>query len=315
MTPLHPQVRLALDAGSAETPHYLLPIEKVRRLADAGALASGGPPEPMASISNVTIGGDPQPLPAVLYRATPEAAAGVLVYYHGGGFASGSVAGYDRRLRRLARWTGWEVLGVDYRLAPEHPFPAAVDDAERAFRWAQRVLSEGRPVVAAGDSAGGALAAVVSRRLRDADGPIPAGTVMLYPVTDMGHGPRSFAYDSYELCATGYGLTRAHMDWYRSMYVHGGTLASVSDLSPVLAPDLGGLPPALVITAEYDLLRDEGELYARRLAEAGVPTRLRRFEGHVHGFIGDPRLDDSAVALDEIRRFLAEEVGQATGST
>jgi acetyl esterase len=302
---LHPQVRLMLDAAASETPHYLLPIEEARRLGDAGALESGGPPEPVATVENLLIDLGQHALPAALYRPSRDAAAGLLIYFHGGGFASGSVAGYDRRLRRLARWTGWDVLGVDYRLAPEHPFPAAVYDAESATRWALTTLADGRPMVVIGDSAGGALAAVACRRLRDAGGPMPAGQVMLYPVTDMGHGPQSFAYASYMECATGYGLTSAHMDWYRSMYVNGGPATSIPDLSPVLTPALAGLPPALVLTAEYDPLRDEGELYAARLAEAGVPSSLRRFEGHIHGFIGDATLDDSAAALDEISRFLS----------
>jgi acetyl esterase len=309
MAPLLPEVRQMLDAGASETPHYLLPIEEARRLADAGALASGGPPEQIAAVDALTIDGGPHPLPAVLFRPTDSVAPGLLVYFHGGGFASGSVAGYDRRLRRLARRTGWDVLGVDYRLAPEHPFPAAVDDAEAALRWAQTSLSAGRPVVGIGDSAGGALTAVGCRRLRDSGGPLPAGQVLLYPVTDMGHGPQSFAYASYTECVTGYGLTGAHMDWYRSMYVNGGPVTYAADLSPVLEPDLAGLPPALVITAEYDPLRDEGELYAARLAEAGVPSTLRRFEGHVHGFIGDPTLEDSGRAMDEISRFLEGLLG------
>jgi acetyl esterase len=300
-----PNDGLALDAPADETPHYLLPIEQARRLGDAGALASGGPPEHVAAVDSLQIPAGGHVLAGRLYRPYGESPAGLLLYFHGGGFASGSVAGYDRRLRRLARWTGWEVLGVDYRLAPEHPFPAAVDDAEMAFRWASASLAGGRPVVVIGDSAGGALAAVVVRRMRDHGGPVPAGHVMLYPVTDMGHGPQSFAYPSYDECAHGYGLTGAHMDWYRSMYVNGDPVAVVADLSPLLAPDVAGLPPALIITAQYDPLRDEGELYAARLAEAGVASRLRRFEGHVHGFMGDPMLKDSARALDEIDAFLS----------
>jgi acetyl esterase len=294
-----------LEAAAGETPAYELPIAEARRLADAAALAVGQP-EPVASVLQLAIPGPGLELPGMLYAPLETAHAdGLLVYFHGGGFATGSVAGYDHRLRRLANRTGWPVLGVDYRLAPENPFPAAVEDAEYAFAWALAGHPADRPVVVIGDSAGGNLATIVARRCRDKGGQPPAGQVLLYPVTDFGPGPESFAYPSYLECAVGYGLTTAHMRWYHSLYVDGvGADFAVADLSPLRAERLDGLPPALIITAEYDVLRDEGEAYAGRLREAGVRTELLRFAGHVHGFVGEPSLADSAGALDEVARFL-----------
>jgi acetyl esterase len=210
----------------------------------------------------------------------------LLVYYHGGGFTYGDLDTHDGVCRILCRHAGVHILAVDYRLAPEHPFPAAVEDARAALRWAyanagQLGADPGR-IGVGGDSAGGNLAAVVSRLAARDGGPAPALQLLIYPATDFTSRHRSR-----ELFGDGFLLTNAEMDWFETNYLGTGR-AQASDprASPLLAEDLSGLPPALVITAAFDPLRDEGEEYAKALRDAGSPATLRRFPGFVHGFIG-----------------------------
>jgi acetyl esterase len=213
---------------------------------------------------------------------SPKQPHGTIVFLHGGGWVVGSIATHDHVARMLANASGARVVLVDYRLAPEHPFPAAVEDADAALQWARDTY--GAPLVLAGDSAGGNLAAVVARRHRD-DIALQA---LIYPVTDA-----HLDSDTYAAFGDGrYGLSRATMAWYRDLYAppdHGDP-----DVSPLCASDLAGLPPAIIQLASHDVLRAEGEAYAEALTAAGVPTHLTIYDGTVHGFLRWTRVTDVA---------------------
>jgi acetyl esterase len=207
-----------------------------------------------------------------------------LVFFHGGGWTIGDLDTHDVVCRQLALGARCAVFSVDYRLAPEHPFPAAVEDCFSATRFifdhAEKIRIDPDRIAVGGDSAGGNLAAVVSQLAVAEGGPVPAFTWSLYPVTDL-----SVKRDSYRLFSEGYVLTEEQMDWYRTHYLQDEHAALDPRASPLLADDLAGLPPAYVATAGFDPLRDEGEEYARRLRDAGVPVTLRRHAGLVHGFL------------------------------
>jgi acetyl esterase len=247
---------------------------------------TAGPPRPLARVEAMEIPGAAGKLPARLYvadPATPEGAAGpLLVYFHGGGWVIGDLDTHDSPCRFLAAETGTAVLSVDYRLAPEHPFPAALDDACAAFAWAAEHAAElgadPARIAVGGDSAGGNLAAAVSLQARDDGGPRPAMQLLFYPVTDALGGP------SRQDFAEGFQLTKADMDWFEAHYLSGGASGEDPRISVLRAEDLSGLPPAYVTTAGFDPLRDEAEAYAERLRTAGVPVALRRHPGLIHGF-------------------------------
>ena len=253
---------------------------------------------PLRSVEDRSIPGPGGEIAVRIYRDRPVEEANptpLVVYLHGGGWVVADLETHDPFCRFLARELGFPVLAVDYRLAPESPFPAAVDDAVAAFEWAVEQSSElgvdPTRIAVAGDSAGGNLSAVVSQVTVAAGGPAPAMQALIYPVTDL-----STKRNSYQLFAEGYFLTEAQMDWYRGHYVDD---AGVEDprVSPLLADDLSALPPAYVATAGFDVLRDEGEAYARRLEEAGVPTTLRRHPGMVHGWVNAVSLGRSPAPL------------------
>jgi len=248
-------------------------------------------------VKNDSIPGPAGPLP--VRRYTPVDAAGerrlggssgerssapLLVFFHGGGFVVGDLDTHDGLCRLLCRDAGVHVLAVDYRLAPEHPAPAAVDDCYAAYRWAVEHAAEfgadPARVAVGGDSAGGNLAAVVSQLARNDGFALPALQLLLYPVTDFANDTRSKT-----LFADGYFLTKKDMDWFRDNYLAGSPL-DVDDprISPLLAQDLSGLPPAMVLTGGFDPLRDEGNQYAEALAAAGVAVDHRQFGPVVHAF-------------------------------
>lgn len=211
--------------------------------------------------------------------------APLLVFFHGGGFVFGDLDTHDSACRLICRDAGIHVLSVDYRLAPEHPAPAAVDDCYAAYRWAREHAGElgadPRRVAVGGDSAGGCLAAVVTRLARDAGDPMPSLQWLIYPVTDLRGGTRSRT-----LLGEGFLLTRADMDWFKGTYLAGSALeASDPTVSPLLAGDLAGLSPALVVTAGFDPLRDEGDAYAAALKAAGVAVDHRRMSSMIHAFL------------------------------
>ena len=220
----------------------------------------------------------------------------LMVFFHGSGFVVCSLDTHDGMCRNLCAGTGCVVVSVDYRLAPEAKFPAASDDCLAATRWAvanaAALGADPGRVLIAGDSAGGNLAAVTALRIRDQGGPRLLGQLLIYPVTDYyDPGTPSMTEN-----AEGYGLTRAGMIWFWNHYLRKPSDAANPHASPLRASDLGGLPPALVVTAEYDPLRDEGESYAERLRQAGVPTQMKRWDGMNHGFFFWPGVVDRATA-------------------
>jgi len=266
------------------------------------------PPGPAADVSERRIPGPGGDLAIRSYRpldAKAPAPLGALVYFHGGGFVLGSLDSHDAVCRQLAVDAGCAVFSVDYGLAPENKFPRAVLDAFEATRWVHAHAAElgidAARVAVGGDSAGAALATAVAMLAKREGGPALAFQLLLYPVTDL----RSVDTPSYLENANGYFLTRSAMVWFREHY-----LARLEDrddplASPLASSDLGGLPPALLITAEYDPLRDEGEAYARALQAAGVPCTLTRYDGAIHAFasmyayidLGRAALNESAAAL------------------
>jgi acetyl esterase len=267
--------------------------DEVRRLTVRDAAAVGFAAEAMDHVSTVAIPGQ---RPARLYVPIGAVSPGsLLVYYHGGAHVFGDPDVHDAPCRLLAAHSGARVLSTDYRLAPEHPFPAAVDDALAAFTWAAANAGElgadPSRVAVGGDSAGGNLAAAVALVARDAGGPQPAFQLLIYPVLDMVGTTRSR-----ELFGDGFYLTSRDIAWARGCYVPDDASRRDPRASPLLAADVAGLPPAYVVTAGFDPLRDEGEAYARRLREAGVPVTLRREDRLLHGFVNMTAISAAAHA-------------------
>lgn len=240
----------------------------------------------VVDIRPVSIPGPAGIIPARHYRPeTGGAPAALLVFFHGGGWVLGDLASHDSACRLISRDAGVHVLAVDYRLAPEHPAPAAVDDAYAAYRWAREragdLGADPRRVAVGGDSAGGNLAAVITRLARDAGDPLPALQWLIYPATDLRGGTRSRS-----LFGDGFLLTKHDMDWFQNCYVDGsGRDRADPMVSPLLAENLSDLSPALVVTAGFDPLRDEGDQYATRLREAGVTVDHRQMTSMIHGFL------------------------------
>jgi acetyl esterase len=252
------------------------------------AARPAGPELP--AIVDLTVAGDPD-VPVRLYRSRLDPQP-LLVYFHGGGWTIGDLDTHDRICRRLALAAGVAVLAVDYRLGPENPWPAAVDDALTVFRWARSEAPTlvGSPLVGvAGDSAGGNIAALCCLGLRDAGEPQPAAQVLIYPNTDL-----TFAQPSVKEKAIGWGLDSDDAIWFAEQWVSDPELRKNPRVSPLLEPDLSALAPAIVVTAEHDPLRDEGNVYAAALASAGVPVVHRVELGHVHGFLGLETVSDAA---------------------
>jgi acetyl esterase len=255
--------------------------------------------EEVQRVDDRLVPSDAGDIPVRVY--TPDAAVGhahgVLVWYHGGGFVIGDLETADPTCRALANRAGCVVVSVDYRLAPEHPAPAALDDCVAALIWTVENFEllgvDASKVAVGGDSAGGNLAALVCQRVRAEFGPDIDFQLLVYPTTDL-----TMSHPSIDENAEGYFLTKRSMEWFIANYLQEGDPKDAS-VSPLHADDLSGMPPALVITAELDPLRDEGEAYAARLRDAGVPTEALRYEGQIHGFFG------MATALDDGKDALA----------
>lgn len=239
----------------------------------------------MDKVQGLELPGPAGSIPARLYvpRGSLSRPRSLLVYFHGGGWVIGDLETHDGLCRFLATHADATVLAVDYRLAPEHPFPAAVEDSFAAFQWAVSNVSEigvdASRIAVGGDSAGGNLAASVSLLARDGGGARPAFQLLIYPVTDAVEGGLSR-----NLFAEGFMLTRADMDWFEGHYLPPGTDKADPRVSVIRAASLAELPPAHVVTAGFDPLRDEGEAYAKRMREAGVKVALRRHPSLVHSF-------------------------------
>lgn len=295
-----------------------LPLEEGRAQIASEAWIFGDT-EPEVVERDLTIPGPGGDIPARLYR--PEGIEGptaALVYFHGGGWVLGDLGAADSVSRFLAHHASITVISVDYRLAPENPFPAAVDDALAAFthvvEYAGEYDVDPSAIGVGGESAGGNLAAVVAqesaRRVREAPVPTPAMQVLFMPVTDL-----SGKHHSYELFGEGLFLTEAQMDWYKAHYLTDPAQAEDPRVSPLLAADVHGVAPAYVAVAGFDVLRDEGEAYARRLTDAGVPVALRRHAGLVHGMVNATGVGTTArlvllEAADALRSGLGSHVGK-----
>lgn len=291
----------AADAPSIET----LPLDVARGGAIAMVQATEGPKQPVASVEDRELTTSLGPLRARVYR--PVATDGplpIVAYFHGGGWVIMGIETHDNICRRLANTSGAVVVSIDYRLAPEHRFPAALDDCFAATLWlADHAIDVGGDptrLVVAGDSAGGNLAAAVALRAR-AEGPELLGQVLVYPACDA-----TSETQSYRANGEGYLLTATTMAWFWDCYLGPDGDPADPFASPLRA-DLAGLPAALVITAEYDPLRDEGEAYARRLEGFDVPVAVHRFTGVIHGFLGmEALVPEADAAMAEIGAFLRD---------
>jgi acetyl esterase len=303
--PLDPQVKALLDGMAAlgAPPIHSLPPEHAR-LALKMMRAPSVEETPVAKVENRTIPGPAGEIPVRIY--TPEGGGPfpTLVFYHGGGWVIGDLDTHDPLCRNLTKGASCLTVSVDYRLAPEAKFPAAVDDSVAALQWVAAHASElggdGARLAIGGDSAGGNLAAVAAQVAKQRGGPALRFQLLIYPPTDFTAQTASSKEN-----ADGYFLTYEDMVWFRDHYLN-----SLDDrvnplASPMLARDVSGLPPALIITGEFDPLRDEGELYGAKLRAAGVPVTISRYDGMIHGFLsfanaiegGRRGVDEASAAL------------------
>jgi acetyl esterase len=307
--PAHPQVRTFLDLVNAAggPPMRDIGPEQAREMFNAMYVLFA-PGEDVGSVEDLVVPAEHGGVPARLYRPEGPGPHAALIWLHGGGWVIGDLDTSDATARALCNRSGAAVISLDYRLAPEARFPAAADDCLAAVRWVDEHASDlgidaGRMAIG-GDSAGGNLSAVTALRLRDEGGPALRFQLLVYPVTDC-----TASQPSYEENADGYLLTRDTMLWFIDCYVADGDQKH-PHVSPLHAEDVSGLPPALVITAELDPLRDEGEAYAARLRDAGVTTELVRYDGEIHGFFAMLGvLDDATAAVDRAGAALRAALG------
>jgi acetyl esterase len=281
--PLDPKVAADLRARADATPFYRMPPAEARPAYETVTAAVPKLNDPIGSVEDQAIPGPAGDIPIRMYTPVGQAPFPVVLFIHGGGWVIGSRDTHDDLCRSLCSRAGARVVSVEYRRSPEHKFPAALEDCYAALRWcAERGTARGEGVrlAVAGDSAGGNLSAALSLYARDRGGPPLRLQVLIYPVTNHG-----FHTASYHECAEGFGLLRDAMIYYWKSY-----LASPDDgrnpyASPLQAADLRGLPPALIQTAQFDVLRDDGEAYAARLRRSGVPVRCTRYLAMNHGFV------------------------------
>lgn len=304
--PLDPQAQALLDLikSAGIPPFHEMSVEDARKQLLA---VYRGEPEDVHRVENRTIPGPGGDLPVRIYR--PSAATGLplIVFFHGGGWVLGNLDSHDVVCRALANGVPAVVVSVDYRLAPEAKFPAPVEDCYAATVWAAEnaasLGADANRLAVAGDSAGGNLAAAVCLMARDRSGPPIRHQVLAYPVTNY-----DFSTPSYERNAEGFGLSRDSMRWFWEHYLPDTASGSNPYASPLQAKDVSGLPPAFVLTAEYDPLCSEGDAYAERLREAGVAVRHRCYEGLIHGFISRPQMDRGMAALDDVKAELRQQL-------
>lgn len=288
--PLDPQVQTFLDQMAALNAPPLNQLSPEAARESARMQLAFAQPEPVAKVENRTVPGPQGDIPVRVYTPEGDGPFPVLVFFHGGGWVICDLDTHDDACRSLAKGTPCVVVSVDYRLAPEHKFPAAVEDCYAATQWIARNAASlnGDPsrLAVGGDSAGGNLAAVIAQLARDQGGPSLVFQLLVYPAANFNAdttSSRDFA--------DGYFLTRDDMIWFRDLYLNSPNDKNNPLASPALASDLSGLPPALIITAEYDPLRDEGEQYGQQLKEAGVPVTISRYKGAIHAFFTTPGLD------------------------
>ena len=309
--PIDPQLEPLLAAANASeaTPMWELPAPQARGVAKQMSFAGAGVVEAVARVVARAIPGPGGGSPVRIYTPAGSEPFGGLVYFHGSGFVIFDLDTHDGECRALANRAGVVVVSVDYRLAPAHPFPAAPEDCYAATAWvaanAAELAADPARIAVGGDSAGGCLAAVVAQMVRERGGPPLRFQPLGYPVTACRAGHPSIVENG-----EGYLLTREQMLWFIDQYLRTPADAQDPLCSPLLAKSFDGLPSALVITAEFDPLRDEGEAYARALEAAGVDVRLHRYDGMVHGFFQlSAVLDAARAVIDEaglaLRRAIA----------
>lgn len=303
---LDPEARALLDRVQAAgiQPWHRHPVDEARRVYGERIALLDPRPIPIASVHDITIPGPGGNLPARVYHPAPGDVRPVVLYLHGGGWVLGSIDSHDWVCRELASVSGFVVVSLGYRLAPEHPHPAALEDAWAAAgclqRHAEAVGGDGRCLIVAGDSAGGHLSAALALLSRDRGGPALRGQVLIYPAL-----APDFETASYRANADGYLLTRDDMVWFWGHYLADGVRDAYA--TPGSADDLTGLPPALVVTAGFDPLRDEGRAYAERLRAAGVATDLLDHPTMIHGFVALPdAITEGRVAVRRIGDWLVE---------
>jgi acetyl esterase len=282
---IHPEIAKVLAAIPAPDGSPLDPA--AMRAAEAAHVAAPADRLPLHAVEDVTAVTKAGEVPVRIYTPAEAGAYGVLVYFHGGAFFLGSLDTHDHVARALAKETGYKVISVGYRLAPEAAFPAGLEDCYAVVRWAaehgQALGWDGRNLAIAGDSSGGNFVAAVAAKAHDDEFDGVTHQILFYPSVDL-----DFAEDRYPSLrenAVGFGLETAGLKPFNAFYLNSGADPADPLVSPIKRGDLGGLPPALIITAEHDPLRDEGELYARRLREAGVDATVSRYAGANHGFV------------------------------
>jgi len=312
--PIDPQAAAIIAAMEKEFPALDLTVsgtEMRRRIKEAGAKVLPAEAEPVARVENRVIPGPHGDIPVRVYSPTEEDGAPLVVLFHGGGWVVCDLDSHDGICRALCNASGCVIVSVDYRLAPEHRFPIPAEDCYAATAWlsanAGLVGADASRMALVGDSAGGNLAAVVALMARDRGGPEIAAQVLVYPVTD-----RSAETPSHRSTGEGYFLKSAEVMWYWDQYLAKSDDGAHPYASPLRAESVAGLPPALIITAEFDPLRDEGEAYGRRMEEAGVPTAVHRYEGMFHSFLSFGGVLDAAdAATAEIAAHLRAALSPA----
>ncbi|MEX1103602.1 MAG: alpha/beta hydrolase [Dehalococcoidia bacterium] len=310
--PLNPQAQQVLEMMAAAGLELGGDPAAVRAFMAAAPRPEG---ETVGNVEDRTIPGPAGDIPVRIY--TPADAGGGplpgLVWFHGGGWVIGNLDSADFACRMLTNASGCKLVSVDYRLAPENKFPAPFDDCLAATQWVAANASalgiDPTRIAVGGDSAGGNLAAAVAHVAKAAGGPDISFQALVYPVTDYGVDTQS-----YQDNAEGYLLTKASMEWFWGHYVNTPADGADPRVSPLRAADLSGLPPAFVITAEFDPLRDEGEAYAKRLKGAGVATTHKRFDGQIHGFFANPAIDDGREAAQLVGKALRGALGVPAAS-
>ncbi len=307
---LDPQAAALLDdlESGIAPPSSTLSVETGRRLLDE--LFTVADPEPVATLTDIDIQGPNGPIPLRIYAPDHDDPVPVLSFIHGGGWVRGSLDAYDGLCRRLTNRADCVVVSIDYRRAPERPFPTGFEDCYAATEWAATHAADlgGDPdrVAVGGDSAGGNLSAAVALAARDRDGPELVGQLLIYPAVNP---PSVRWFDSYDENGTGYFLEMDSVEWYLDQYREPADVGNQYAF-PLRARDLSGLPPAIVVTAGYDPLVDEGEAYVRRLEDAGVDTTHLHYDAQIHGFLSlYEYLDEGRTAIDDVATRLRGRLG------
>lgn len=302
--PLHPTIKeiIKVTNESKNLPISKTPIEEIRK-GPTRIKRLMGEPRPLAKVMNHIIPTDEGKILMRLYYPDDTKPLPLLLYFHPGSFVKGDIDAHDPLYRSLAEATGCLVAGINYPLAPENPFPKAIHEAKIALHWISarpKELNYDGRIAVGGENSGGNIAAVLTHEVRDEIHPQISFQVLIYPQTDL-----TCSTLSHQEFDKGYLLEKESIDWYKQQYIGLEHTPEDPRISPLLATDHSSLPPALIITAEFDPLRDEGESYAQKLQEAGVPVTLHRYDGMVHGFFQmGGILDDARLAMQEVGETL-----------